>query len=63
MKDTISSNHSSMNRERRMQDMPIQHILFIGAGTELYKNAYKAYQTQTLYLNYGLLGLATNLSK
>lgn len=43
--------------------MTVQHILFIGAGTILQKNDYKAYHAKNLYLNYGLLGLASNLSK
>ena len=36
-------------------------ILFVSAGMLREKNDYKIYQTENLYLNYGLLGLATNL--
>ena len=43
-------------------------IIFLSSGTVCNKNAYKKYATdngnyQQLYLNYGMLGLATNLRK
>lgn len=40
-----------------------EQIIMVAAGTLRQKNSYKAYDTENLYLNYGLLGLATNLSK
>jgi sulfatase maturation enzyme AslB (radical SAM superfamily) len=36
-------------------------VICVAAGMYQKKNSYKEYDTESLYLNYGLLGLATNL--